>query len=435
MDANNGSLRGSRKKKKKEDCVMKQTQVKVAFLSAVLALGTILAGCGGNSNNASGGGTSDPAVNQEQGAGSSQSGEQSKEKIVIATVGPLSGSASDYGSTANAGAQYALEQKKAEFEQLGFTVELLPQDDQADAKQAVAIAEMMVSNPDVVAVVGHVTTGASIAASVKYEQEGLVMVSPSSTGSSLTDEGKKVVHRICARDDQQGSQAAIFAKNQLNVKSAFIIHDKQAYGQGLADEVKKQFDQDGVQVLGYEGITAGEKDYSAVINKVVAANPDLIYFGGYYAEAGILVKQARDKGFKGYFMGGDGFDSADLLKIAGPAAEGVVFTSTVGDIAATEEGKKWIEEYEQKTGNKVGIFTSFGYDAMNVTLNGVLEAIKANGGKKPTREEVLNAIHGTKDFQGQFVKVSFNDKGDNEFAEVFVYKYENGQKVYVGKAE
>ncbi|UFJ41230.1 branched-chain amino acid ABC transporter substrate-binding protein [Brevibacillus humidisoli] len=413
---------------------MKKAQVKLAFLSAVLAVGTMLAGCGGT-NNASNGGESGSSANQEQSGGGSEGAAQGKEKIVIASVGPLSGSASDYGSTAKAGAEYALEQKKAEFEELGFTVEMLPQDDQADPKQAVAIAEMMVSNPDVVALVGHVTTGASIAASVKYEQEGLAMVSPSSTGSSLTEEGKKVVHRICARDDQQGSKAAIFAKNQLNVKSAFVIHDKQAYGQGLADEVKKQFEKDGVQVVGYEGITAGEKDYSAIINQVVAANPDMIYFGGYYAEAGILIKQARDKGYKGYFMGGDGFDSADMLKIAGPAAEGVVFTSTVGDIASTEEGKKWISEYEQATGNKVGIFTSFGYDAMSVTLNGVLEAIKANGGKKPTREEVLTAIHNTKDFQGQFVKVSFNDKGDNEHAEVFVYKYENGEKVYVGKAE
>ncbi|MBO8164606.1 MAG: branched-chain amino acid ABC transporter substrate-binding protein [Brevibacillus sp.] len=406
-------------------------QAKLAFLSAVLAVGTMLAGCGGASNNASNGADT---PSQEQSGGSDSAG-QGKEKIVIASVGPLSGSASDYGSTAKAGAEYALQQKKAAFEELGFEVELLPQDDQADPKQAVSIAEMVISNPDVVAVVGHVTTGASVAASAKYEQEGLVMVSPSSTGSSLTEEGKKVVHRICARDDQQGSKAAVFAKNNLNVKSAYIIHDNQAYGQGLADEVKKQFEKDGVQILGYEGITPGEKDYSAVINQVMAANPEMIYFGGYYAEAGILIKQARDKGFKGYFMGGDGFDSADMLKIAGPAADGVVFTSTVGDIGATEEGKKWIQEYEQATGNKVGIFTSFGYDAMNVTLNGVLEAIKANGGKKPTREEVLNAIHDTKDFQGQFVKVSFDDKGDNEFAEVFVYKYENGEKVYVGKAE
>ncbi|HZG16509.1 MAG TPA: branched-chain amino acid ABC transporter substrate-binding protein [Candidatus Bathyarchaeia archaeon] len=399
---------------------------KIAFLSTVLAVGTALAGCGGGGN----------ATQQPSGdAGSAAGGGEAGGKIVIASVGPLSGSASDYGETAKSGAEYAVNLKKEEFKKLGFDLELLAQDDQADPKQAVSVAEMVITNPDVLAVVGHPTTGASITASVKYEQESLVMVSPSATGSNLTEEGKKIVHRICARDDQQGSKAAIFAKNQLGVKTAYVLHDKQAYGQGLADEVKKQFEADGVQVVGFEGVTAGEKDYSAVVNQIVAANPDMIYFGGYYAEAGIIVKQAREKGFKGTFMGGDGLDSADMLKIAGDAANNVVFTSTVGDIAATEEGKKWIADYEAATGKKVGIFTSFGYDAANVTLNGILEAIKANGGKKPSREQVLEAIHKTKDFQGQFVKVSFNDKGDNEYAQVFAYKYENGQKVYIGEAK
>jgi branched-chain amino acid transport system substrate-binding protein len=401
-------------------------QKKIAFLTTVLALGSALAGCAGGNQ---------PAAQPSGDSGNSGSAGSGTQKLVIATVGPMSGQYSEYGSTAKDGAAYALKQKQEEFKKLGFEVELLAQDDQADPKQGVAVAEMLISNPDVVGVVGHSTTGASITASVKYEQEKLVMVSPSATGSNLTEEGKKSVHRICARDDQQGSKAAIYAKNQLGVKTAYVIHDKQAYGQGLADEVKKQFEKDGVQVVGYEGITAGEKDYSAVINQVIAANPDMIYFGGYYAEAGILVKQAREKGYKGVFMGGDGFDSADLLKIAGPAADGVVFTSTVGDLSATEEGKKWISDFEQATGNKVGIFTSFGYDAMNVLLNGLQEAIKANGGKKPTREQVLEAVHKTKDFQGQFVKVSFNDKGDNEYASVYVYKYDQGKKVFLGEAK
>lgn len=402
----------------------------LTLLSTVLAVGTALAGCasGGNNTNQQGQ-NNQPAQNS---GGSSAGG---TEKIVIASVGPLSGQYSDYGDTAKSGEEYAIKQKKEEFKKLGFDIELMAQDDQADPKQAVAIAEMVITNPDVLAVVGHVTTGASVAASVKYEQEKLAMVSPSSTGSNLTDDGKKVVHRICARDDQQGSKAAIYAKNQLGVKNAFVIHDKQAYGQGLANEVKKQFEKDGVQVVGFEGITAGEKDYSAIINKIVASNPEMIYFGGYYSDAGILVKQAREKGYKGYFMGGDGFDSADMQKIAGPAAEGVVFTSTVGDIGATDDGKKWISDYEAATNKKVGIFTSFGYDAMSVTLKGIEEAIKANGGKKPTREQVTEAIHKTKDFQGQFVKVSFNDKGDNEHAQVFVYKYSKDKKEFVGEAK
>jgi branched-chain amino acid transport system substrate-binding protein len=407
-------------------------RAKLALLTAVFAVGTLLAGCGNAANTSGGNSTNTGSASGSTGGGAASG----NKKIVIATVGPLSGSASDYGDSAKAGAEYAFKAKQEEFKKLGFELELQSQDDQADPKQGVAAAESLISNPDVLAVVGHVTTGSAIPATAKYDEAKLVMVSPSVTGPQFTDSGKKVAHRICARDDAQGSKAAVFAKNKLNVKTAFIMHDKAAYGQGLAEKVKEQFEKDGVQVLGFEGITPGEKDYSAVVNQVVAKNPDMIYFGGYYAEGGIIVKQAREKGFKGYFMGGDGLDSADMLKIAGPeAANNVVFTSTVGDIASTEEGKKWIADFEKATGKKVGIFTSFGYDAMNVALQGVLDAIKANGGNKPSREQVLEAVHKISDFQGQFVKVSFDEKGDNKHAQVFAYKYENGNKVFMGLAE
>jgi branched-chain amino acid transport system substrate-binding protein len=295
---------------------------------------------------------------------------------------------------------------------------------------------MLVSNPDVLGVVGHFNTGVAIPASVKYETGSLVMVSPANSGVQLTEEGKKTVHRICARDDAQGPKGAKYAKETLGVKSVFLLHDKTAYGQGLVDQVKAQFEKDGVQVLGYEGVNQGEKDYNFVINQVVAKNPDLIYFGGIYPEAGILVKQAREKGFKGVFMGGDGIDSPDLIKIAGPeAAEGVVFTSLAGDVKQTEEGRKWAEEYEKTMGKKPETYSVYAFDSMNVILNGIKQAIKANGGQKPTREQVLEAVHKTKDFQGQFVKVSFDAKGDNQYADVFIYQYEKDKTTFLGKIE
>jgi len=412
--------------------------------AAVLALSALLAGCAGGGTSQSGGesggsassGGGTTASESSSSGGGNSEGSGSLEKLVIAVVGPMSGQYSDYGSTAKAGAEYALKEKQEAFKKMGFDLQLVAQDDQADPKQGVAVAQMLVSDPNVLGVVGHVTTGATITAAAQYEQVSLAMVSPSATGPDLTEQGLKVAHRICARDDAQGSKAAIFAKNQLGIKNAFLLHDKQAYGQGLAEEVRKQFEADGVQILGFEGITAGEKDYSAVLNQVLATNPEMIYFGGYYSDAGILIKQAREKGYTGIFMGGDGYDSLDLVKIAGEEnANNVVFTSTVGDLGATEEGRKWIEEFEQATGNKVGIFTSFGYDSMGVMLHAVEEAIKANGGKKPTREQVLEAVHNVKDYKGKFVEVTFNDQGDNEYASVYVYKYENGQKVYLGEAK
>lgn len=407
----------------------------LSFLSAALAASLALTGCAGgnsstgNTNNNSGGGT--PAAQPN----TSGSGGGALEVIKIATQTPLSGNQSSLGDAIKTGAEYALNLRKEEFKAMGLDVQLFPQDDQADPKIGVSNAEMLISNPEVYGVVGHLNSGVAIAASVKYEEGKLVMVSPANTAVKLTEEGKKTVHRICARDDAQGPSAAMYAKNTLNVKNAFIIHDKTAYGQGLADQVKMQFEKDGVPVLGFEGITQGEKDYSAVLNQVTVANPDIIFFGGLYPEGGILIKQAREKGYKGYFMGGDGLDSSDMIKIAGAAVEGVVFTSVAGDVTQTEEGKKWADEYKKVTNKPLETYSVYGYDSMNVILNGLKEAVNANGGKKPTREQVLDAVHKTKDFQGQFTKVTFDDKGDNVHSDVFVYQYDKEKSNFVGKAQ
>lgn len=413
---------------------MKRTHLGV--LSAALVASIALAGCGNSANNASNGNASpSPSGSTEQGSETSNGAAATSGKILIATQSPLSGAQSTIGDAIKSGAEFALKKQQDEFKKMGFDLQLFPQDDQADPKIGVSNAEMLVSNPDVLGVIGHYNTGVAIPSSVKYEEGSLAMVSPANTGVKLTEQGKKTVHRICARDDSQGPKAALYAKNKLNVKNAFLIHDKTSYGQGLADQVKAQFEKEGVQILGFEGITAGEKDFSAVINQLMTKNPDIIFFGGEYPEAGILVKQARAKGFKGFFMGGDGIDSSDMIKIAGPAAEGVYYTSVAGDVSQTEEGKKWAEEYKKATNKSAEAFSVYGYDAMNVLLNGLTEAIKANGGKKPTREQVLDAVHKTKDFQGQFTKVTFNDKGDNEYAEVFIYKYGKDKAVFLGKAE
>ncbi|MGG1662667.1 branched-chain amino acid ABC transporter substrate-binding protein [Brevibacillus sp. NRS-1366] len=401
-------------------------KIPLGLLTMLLTASMTITGCGGGT----GGGTSTQASTSS--ATSSAGG---GEKILIATQTPLSGPQSAVGDAIKSGAELALSQQKEEFKKLGFDLQLFPQDDQADPKQGVANAELLVSNPDVLGVVGHYNTGVAIPSSVKYEEGQLVMVGPANTGVKLTEEGKKTVHRICARDDQEGPEAAKYSIKQLGVKSAFIIHDKTSYGQGLADQVKAQYEKDGVKVLGYEGITPGEKDFSSVIYSAVSMNPELIFFGGLYPEGGILVKQAREKNYQGIIMGGAGLDSSDFVKIAGPAAEGVIFSSAAGDVTRTEEGKKWAQEYESKIGKKPETFSVYGYDAMGVVLNGIKEAIKANGGKKPSREQVLDAVHKTTDFKGMFTKVSFDEKGDNKLADVFMYKFENGKALFLGKVE
>ncbi|QQE74950.1 branched-chain amino acid ABC transporter substrate-binding protein [Brevibacillus composti] len=401
---------------------------KLFFLSTLL-VGALVTGCGAGNSSSTGGGSSTPAPSANSGSESAAT-----TVIKIATQSPLSGPQSLEGEGIKLGAQMAVADRAEDFKKLGFEIQLFPQDDQADPKIGVSNAEMLISDQDVMAVIGHYNTGVAIPSSVKYEEGQLAMISPANTGVELTEAGKKTVNRLVARNDQIAPAAAKYAKEKMGVTSVYLAHDKTAYGQGLTDEVRKAFQDLGVTELGYEGITAGEKDYSAIVNQLVAKKPDLVFFGGMYAEMGIIAKQARDKGFAGKFMGGEGLESADIYKIAGPAAEGIVYATVVSDIRSQEQGQKWIEKFKESFKKDPGAFSPFAYDATLVALNGLEKAIQENGGKKPTREQVMNAIRATNEFSGLFTKVTFDEKGDNKHSQVYIYQYGKDKAEFMGDA-
>lgn len=297
-------------------------------------------------------------------------------------------------------------------------------DDQADPKKGVANAQIIGADQSILGVVGHLNSGVSIPASEVYEKYSVVMISPANTATEVTDRGLKTVNRIVACDDFQGPAGAEFAVKRLGAKKIFVVQDKTAYGQGLADAFKTAAQQLGAEIVGYEGITVGEKDFSGVLNQVKAKNPDFIYFGGMYSEAGLFIKQARGKGINVPMMGGDGFDSSTIVEIAGDAIKNVYYTSEAADVTKTEEGKKWAQRYEQKFGKKVESYSAYGYDSMAVLLKGVENAIKQNGGKMPTRKQVRDAVRAIKDFKGVVTEVSFDEKGDNTKAKVYIFKFE-----------
>lgn len=391
------------------------------LLLASLLVGSLVAGCGSGTSSSTAGNSSD-------------GGNSGSAVIKIATQSPLSGAQSLEGDGIKLGAQLAVQDRTEDFKKLGFDLQLFPQDDQADPKIGVSNAEMLISDHDVFAVIGHYNTGVAIPASVKYEEGKLAMVSPANTGVDLTEAGKKSVNRLVARNDQIAPAAAKYVKEKMGATTVYLAHDKTAYGQGLTDEVRKAFKDLGVTELGYEGVTAGEKDYSAIVNQLIAQKPDLVFFGGMYAEMGIIAKQAREKGFTGKFMGGEGLESSDMYKIAGPAAEGIVYATVVSDIRSEEAGKKWVDQYKAAFKKEPGAFSPFAYDATLVALNGIEKAIKENGGKKPTREQVESAIRATSEFNGLFTKVSFDEKGDNKHSQVYIYQYGKEKAEFLGKA-
>jgi branched-chain amino acid transport system substrate-binding protein len=381
-----------------------------ALLIFVLAAG-LLAACGKNS---------------DSGASSSASGGASGKLTVIkiATQSPLSGGSAVQGEAIKLGAQMSVDDHKDEFAKLGFDLQLAPYDDQADPKKGVANAELVAADKDILAVVGHMNSGVAIPSSVVYEKYGIAMVSPSNTATQVTDRGLKAVNRIVARDDFQGPAAAQYAVKTVGAKNIFVIQDKTAYGQGLADAFKSEAEKLGAAIAGYEAITIGEKDFNGVLNQALTKKPDFIFFGGLYAEAGLLVKQAREKGITAPFMGGDGIDTAGIVDVAGDKVTGVLYTSISTDITKTDDGKKWADKYKEKFGKNVDGYSAYAYDSMTVILEALKKAIAANGGKLPTREQVRDSIRATKDFQGVATKVTFDGKGDNVYAKVFVYKFE-----------
>lgn len=358
---------------------------------------------------------------------SSSSTDKGGETIKIATQTPLSGGSATLGESIKLGAQLAMDDSKEKFQKLGFNLELVPYDDQGDPKKGVSNAEQIGADQSILGVVGHLNSGVAIPSSVTYEKYGLVMVSPANTATEVTDRGLKSVNRIVARDDFQGPAAANFAVNELKAKTIFIIQDKTAYGQGLADAFKGEAEKLGAQILGYEGITTGEKDFNGVLNQVLATKPDFIYFGGLYAEGGLLVKQAREKGITVPIMGGDGLDSSTMVELAGAGIVNTYYSSVAADVTKTDEGKKWADRYKEKFGKNPESYSFYGYDSMGVILKGLEDAINANGGKKPTREQLRDAVRAIQDFQGVATKVAFDEKGDNKYAKVYIFKFE-GQK-------
>jgi branched-chain amino acid transport system substrate-binding protein len=340
---------------------------------------------------------------------------QGKGTIKIATQSPLSGGQAALGEGIKLGTQLAIEKFKGPLEKMGFKVELVPFDDQAKPDVGVANAKNIIADKDILVVIGHLNSGVAIPASEVYKEAALAMISPANTNPTVTDRGYPNVFRVCGRDDVQGVVGAEFAKS-LGAKTAYVIHDKTTYGQGVAEFFKADSEKKGIKVLGFEG-TEEKSNFDPILTPIKARNPDLIYFGGLYDQAGPFFKQAREKGVKATFMGPDGLDSSDLTKIAGKAVVGIYYTSVAGPVSVYPQAKQFAEEYKKKFGKNPEPFAAQAYDATAIALKGI--AAGGRGGSLPNREAVSAAVHKVK-HTGITGTIEFDHKGDPKKALYFV---------------
>jgi len=341
--------------------------------------------------------------------------------IKIATQSPLSGGQSAVGTDMKNGAQLAIEQLSGPLAKLGIKVELAPFDDQANPDTGVANAKSIVSDPSILAVVGHYNSGVQIPSSEEYHAAGLVNISPANTNPKVTERGYPEVNRICGRDDVQGTVGAQFALSK-GIKSAYVLHDKTTYGQGIAQYFKLEADKIGIRVLGFEG-TEEKANFDSILTPILASKPQLIYFGGMFDQAAVLFKQARQKGYKGMFLSDDGFGSTDAAKIGGPVlleGAGTFFSDVSGPASAFPGTAKFVKDFKAKFGSDPQPFAAQSYDCAAIALKAIENAAKAAGGKVPTRAAVAQAVRALKDFPGLTGAVTFNAKGDLVKAKYFI---------------
>ncbi len=341
--------------------------------------------------------------------------------IKIASQSPLSGGQSSIGVDIKNGAELALAQLGGPLKEMGYDVQLAPYDDQANPDTGVAYAKQIVADPSVLCVVGHYNSGVQIPSSEVYHSSKLANVSPANTNPKVTDRGYAEVSRIVGRDDMQGAVGAQFAQSK-GITSVYIMHDKTAYGQGIAEFFKREAETLGIKVLGFEG-TEEKANFDALITPVLSANPEMVYFGGMFDQISVFIKQARQKGYTGMFMSDDGFDSPEAASIAGKTlieGSGTYYSTVAGPAKLYPGTAKFQEDFKAKYNSDPKPFAAQGYDSMGICLKAIEEAIKANDNKLPTREQVSTAVRALKDYPGITGTINFNSKGDLTQAKYFV---------------
>lgn len=341
-----------------------------------------------------------------------------QEIIKIAAVAPMTGESAKMGEDISRAAQLAVDEWNSKGGVLGRKIELLIGDDRADPKDAVSVASRMVSQ-GVVAIVGHYNSSCTIPASNIYNEAGIVMITPASTNPMVTDRGYRTIFRTCGRDDQQGKVEAEFATNELKVKRVAILHDKTTYGQGLADEFRKNLWSE-IEVVLYEGVARGDKDFTAILTRVKSLQPDLLMFGGLYPEGGLIAKQMRELGLKCHFLSGDGVFDPEFIRIAGPAAEGAYlsYAPSPQDIPTAQN---FLKTYTERWGEP-GPYSLFAYDATQVILKAI-ELAGTTEGKK-----VAEIIH-SHPFEVAAGTIAFDQKGDPVKAPYIMWQVKNGQLI------
>ncbi|TDH63279.1 branched-chain amino acid ABC transporter substrate-binding protein [Dankookia rubra] len=337
--------------------------------------------------------------------------------IRIACAGPLTGSNAAAGDQMKIGAQQAVADFNAAGGVLGRQLVLELGDDACDPRQAVSVANQMAGRK-VAMVAGHYCSGSSIPASKVYAEEGVLQISPASTNPKYTDEGSWNTFRVCGRDDQQGQVAGAYIAKTFPGRKVAILHDNQAYGKGLAEETKKSLNAAGQNEVLFSAYTPGERDYSALVSRMKEAGVQVMYIGGYYTEAGLILRQAKEQGMAVTMIGGDALVTKDFWQITGATGEGTLMTFP-SDPRNRPAAAKVVQSFKARNVDPEG-YVLYTYAAVQIWA-AAAEKLKSIDPKK-----IAEAMKSSGPWQTVLGPISFDKKGDVTVADYVFYVWKNG---------
>lgn len=347
--------------------------------------------------------------------------------ITIALQSPQSGEWAGIGIGIRRGAELAILQQNPPLADLGFRVEFAPFDDAGNSEQGITNAQQIVADPDVLCMVGHFNSGVTRDTyEAVYAASDLVVISPGATNPRVTDETERV-WRVVGRDDVQGVVAAQFAREELGSQRAYVIHDSTAYGRGIASFFRDEARVNGPEVLTFTFFkdTPEKVDFTSFLDDIQEQEPDLIFFAGSYTHAGEFFNQARERGITAQFLGSDSVDNPGLVTVAGAeVVDGMHFTTVAAPVSAFPNARQFAQDYVERYGEPAPAFSPEAYDATTLCIQAIARAAQANGGVKPSRQQVFEAMKPFEQRETRFRGISgsywFNTNGDPVSVAYFV---------------
>jgi branched-chain amino acid transport system substrate-binding protein len=352
-----------------------------------------------------------------------------RNEIVIGHVAPLTGDIKTFGESTKNGFTLAVEEANASGGVLGRVIRTVIVDDKNDPTEASNAAAKLINQDRIHYIVGSVSSKCSIPLSEIAQSNRVLMVTPTSTNPKVTvrEDGsrKDFVFRACFTDPFQGAAAAKVAREQLGAQTAAVLYDVgNDYVKGLAEFFRDAFVARGGKIVAYESYAKDDVDFSALLTKVKSTTPDLLFVPDYYNKVGLIAKQARQMGITARMMGGDGWDSPEMTRIAGDAIEGGVFTNHYSPQDPRPEVQAWVAKYRAKYGTEPDALATLAYDATKL----LMEAIRRAGVDDPAK--VRDALAGIRDFPTVSGSITFDPQG-NPVKSVAVMEYRNGVQTFL----